>query len=74
MIVVPSGAQIWLAAGVTDMRRGLTGLSALEQAALSRNPPSAPPTEKKTKPARDQASPAKTDSLPELRRLIAATR
>ena len=38
MIVVPSGAQVWLAAGITDMRRGLTGLSALVQTALSDNP------------------------------------
>ena len=38
MIVVPSGAQVWLAAGVTDMRRGLTGLSALVQTALADNP------------------------------------
>lgn len=38
MIVVPSGAQVWLAAGVTDMRRGLTGLSALVQTVLADNP------------------------------------
>ena len=38
MIVVPSGAQVWLAAGITDMRRGLTGLSALVQTTLAENP------------------------------------
>lgn len=38
MILVPSGAQIWIAAGITDMRRGLTGLSALVQTALEENP------------------------------------
>jgi transposase len=38
MITVPNGAQIWIAAGVTDMRRGLTGLSALVQTALEQNP------------------------------------
>jgi transposase len=38
MIIVPSGAQVWLAAGITDMRRGLTGLSALVQTALADNP------------------------------------
>jgi len=38
MIAVPHGAQIWIAAGVTDMRRGLTGLSALVQTALEQNP------------------------------------
>lgn len=38
MITFPSGARIWIAAGVTDMRRGLTGLSALVQTALEQNP------------------------------------
>jgi transposase len=38
MILVPNGAQIWIAAGVTDMRRGLTGLSALVQTTLEQNP------------------------------------
>jgi transposase len=34
----PSGAQIWLVAGVTDMRKGYNGLSALVQTALNANP------------------------------------
>lgn len=34
MIALPSGTQIWLAAGITDLRRGFTGLSALVQTAL----------------------------------------
>jgi transposase len=38
MISFPTGAHIWIAAGVTDMRRGLTGLSALVQTALEKNP------------------------------------
>jgi transposase len=38
MILVPNGAQIWIAAGVTDMRRGLTGLSALVQTTLEQKP------------------------------------
>jgi transposase len=38
MIAAPAGAQIWIAAGVTDMRRGFTGLSALVQTTLERNP------------------------------------
>ena len=38
MINTPHGAQIWIAAGITDMRRGLTGLSALVQTALEQNP------------------------------------
>jgi len=28
MIALPTGTTIWLSAGVTDMRRGFTGLSA----------------------------------------------
>jgi transposase len=38
MIGLPTGTQIWIAAGVTDMRRGFTGLSALAQTALEQNP------------------------------------
>ena len=35
---VPAGTRIWLAAGVTDMRKGFTGLSALVQNALANSP------------------------------------
>jgi transposase len=38
MISLPSGTNIWIAAGVTDMRRGFTGLSAVVQTALAQNP------------------------------------
>lgn len=38
MIGLPSGTQIWLAAGITDLRRGFTGLSALVQTALEADP------------------------------------
>ena len=38
MIDPPSGTQIWLAAGVTDMRRGMDGLASLVQTALEENP------------------------------------
>jgi transposase len=38
MIGPPSGAQIWIAAGLTDMRRGFTGLSAMVQTVLQQNP------------------------------------
>jgi transposase len=31
MITLPSNTQIWIAAGVTDLRRGFMGLSALVQ-------------------------------------------
>jgi len=34
MISLAAGTQIWIAAGVTDLRRGFTGLSAAVQTAL----------------------------------------
>ena len=34
MIALPAGTQIWLAAGVTDMRRGMYGLAALVETVL----------------------------------------
>ena len=38
MIGLPAGTRIWLAAGVTDMRRGMDGLAALVQTALAEDP------------------------------------
>lgn len=38
MIGWPAGTRVWLAAGVTDMRRGMDGLASLVQSALSENP------------------------------------
>lgn len=38
MIFLPAGTRIWLAAGATDMRRGMDGLAALVQSALAENP------------------------------------
>jgi transposase len=38
MIALPAGTRIWIAAGVTDMRRGFVGLSALVQTALEQDP------------------------------------
>jgi transposase len=38
MISLPSHTKIWIAAGVTDLRRGFTGLSALVQIKLEQNP------------------------------------
>jgi transposase len=38
MIALPAGTRVWLAAGVTDMRKGMDGLAALAQTALSENP------------------------------------
>jgi len=38
MIALPSHTQIWIAAGVTDLRRGFAGLSALVQIKLEQDP------------------------------------
>ena len=38
MIGLPVGTRIWIAAGVTDMRRGFDGLAALVQTTLAENP------------------------------------
>ena len=38
MIPVPSGVQVWLATGHTDMRKGFDGLAVLVQETLERNP------------------------------------
>ena len=38
MIPVPSGVRVWLATGVTDMRRGMNGLTLQIQEALGRDP------------------------------------
>jgi len=38
MITVPAGSQIWIAAGITDLRRGFDGLSALVQMKLEQDP------------------------------------
>ena len=37
-MLIPSGTRIWLAAGVTDMRRGFDGLAALVQQRLGADP------------------------------------
>ena len=37
MIGLPTGTRIWVAAGVTDMRRGMDSLAALVQVALEAN-------------------------------------
>lgn len=38
MIGLPSGVRVWVAAGVTDMRKGFDGLAALIQQSLSEDP------------------------------------
>lgn len=38
MIPVPGATKVWLAAGVTDMRRGFTALAAQAEATLQQDP------------------------------------
>ena len=38
MIGLPAGTKVWIAAGVTDMRKGMDGLAALAQTALEQHP------------------------------------
>jgi len=38
MMALPANTRIWIAAGVTDLRRGFTGLSALVQTKLEQSP------------------------------------
>ncbi|MCP4318151.1 MAG: IS66 family insertion sequence element accessory protein TnpB [Hyphomicrobiales bacterium] len=38
MIPVPANTRVWLAAGVTDMRKGFVGLSALAEQVLRQDP------------------------------------
>jgi transposase len=40
MIAPPANTRIWIAAGVTDLRRGFMGLSALVQTKLEQSPTS----------------------------------
>jgi transposase len=35
---LPSGTQVWLAAGLTDMRKGMSGLAAIAQVSLNATP------------------------------------
>ena len=38
MIGLPLGARVWLAAGVTDLRKGFDGLAAIVKATLAEDP------------------------------------
>lgn len=38
MIPLPTGVRVWIAAGHTDMRRGMQSLALLVQEALKRDP------------------------------------
>ncbi len=37
MIALPAGTRVWIAAGVTDMRKGFDGLAAIVQTTLELN-------------------------------------
>ena len=47
MIPVPAQSRVWLAAGVTDMRKGFNGLAGLAEKVLEQDPygnrPATPP-------------------------------
>lgn len=43
MIPVPANTRVWLAAGVTDMRRGFTTLAAQAEQTLKQDPFNRPP-------------------------------
>jgi transposase len=43
MIPVPAQTRVWLAAGVTDMRKGFNGLAALAEKVLEQDPYSGHP-------------------------------
>ena len=36
--MIPTNTHIWIVAGLTDLRRGFVGLSAMVQTALEQNP------------------------------------
>jgi transposase len=38
MLALPSGARVWIAAGVTDMRKGFNSLAALCESQLEQDP------------------------------------
>src|ERR1041384_6086233 len=38
MMTLPTGTQMWIAAGHTDMRKGFHGLSAMAESALEKSP------------------------------------
>jgi transposase len=38
MIALPAATQIWIVAGITDLRRGFTGLSGMVQTKLEQDP------------------------------------
>ena len=38
MLAVPSGTRVWIAAGVTDMRKGFNSLTALCESQLKQDP------------------------------------
>ena len=54
MIGLPAGTRIWIAAGVTDLRRGFTGLSGMVQTKASSGNAKAASTSRETHGRLDQ--------------------
>jgi transposase len=46
---LPLGTRVWLAAGVTDMRRGMDSLAAQVQTTLQQSPFSARPVQRRVR-------------------------
>jgi transposase len=38
LVGLPSGTRVWVAAGITDMRKGMSGLAAIAQLSLAADP------------------------------------
>jgi transposase len=38
LVGLPSGTRVWVAAGITDMRKGMSGLAAIAQLSLDTDP------------------------------------
>ena len=58
MIPVPSGARVWIATGVTDIRRGMNTLALQVQQGLGRDPHAGdPPWKRREAPIAAEAGP-----------------
>jgi len=62
MMPFPTGVRVWVAAGHTDMRRGMRGLALQVQEALKRNPHAAPPARVAARRQPLKAHPGSSDS------------
>jgi transposase len=63
MIAFPSSVRVWLAAGRTDMRRGMNGLALQVQEALGRDPHLCVDLDYVAEPPRRPGEPAKSGFL-----------